>query len=82
MAQQAIGQQNSGVDIRSLSSERDSDTDPSRIAFGIKIKTPFNIWQLVTIPLVALCTTTVGVYMNAQLAYMLEDKNMFDIPSS
>lgn len=30
----------------------------------------------------AMCTTMIGVYLNAQLAYMLEDKNMFNIQSS
>jgi len=49
---------------------------------SIKIKKEFSVLNLITIPTVSMCTVMVGVYMNAQMAYMLEDKNMFKVPSS
>lgn len=36
--------------------------------------------QWLTIPCAAFSIITVGVYMNAQLAFMLPDKDMFNIP--
>ena len=45
----------------------------------IELKKEFGILQFVAIPLVSACTMMVGVYMNAQLAYMLEDPLMFQI---
>ena len=32
--------------------------------------------------MISMCTVMIGAYMNAQMAYMLEDKNMFRIASS
>ena len=47
--------------------------------FGIAIKNEFGPWQFVSIPLIQSVTCMVGVYLNAQMAYMLEDKSMFNI---
>ena len=52
----------------------DSQVSTSNTFFGITIKKEFGLLQFWLIPLVAMTLTVVGVYMNAQLAYMLEDK--------
>ena len=46
-------------------SEKESETDDSHIFVGIKIKREFTILNLITIPLISLCTVMIGVYMNA-----------------
>ena len=53
--------------------------DDSKIICGVKVKSQYGIGQWMTIPLLSLSITIVGVYMNAQLAFMLADENMFNI---
>lgn len=48
--------------------------------FGVQIKREFGLWQFLVIPVISTATVTVGAYLNAQLAYMLEDKRMFHMP--
>ena len=47
--------------------------------FGVKIKKQFGLSQWLVIPVSQMGLTIVGVYMNAQLAFMLSDKSMFGI---
>ena len=47
--------------------------------FGVKIKKQFGLGQWLVIPVSQMGLTIVGVYMNAQLAFMLSDKSMFAI---
>ena len=44
------------------------------------MKNEFNAMQFLSIPVLSMATVTVGVYLNAQLAFMMEDKNMFNVP--
>ena len=48
--------------------------------FGIAVKREYGFWQFMTIPILSTANIMVGVYLNAQLAFMLEDKKMFAIP--
>ena len=48
---------------------------------GIKIKRGFGWLQFITLPVLSCAIVMVGAYLNAQQAYMLEDKNMFNVPS-
>ena len=48
---------------------------------GITIKKGFGWLQFLALPVLSAATIMVGVYLNAQLAYMLEDKIMFNVPS-
>lgn len=50
--------------------------------FGIEIKKQFGLMQFASIFFVAGSMMMIGVYMNAQLAYMLPDKDYFNIPRS
>ena len=47
---------------------------------GIEIKKQFGFMQFISIFFLAGTMMMIGVYMNAQLAYMLPDRDYFDIP--
>lgn len=44
------------------------------------LKRDFGWLQLVTIPVLSMATIMAGVYLNAQLSFMLEDKRMYNQP--
>jgi hypothetical protein len=48
---------------------------------GVQIKSNFGFMQWFIIPFLSCGTVIVGVYMNTQLTYMLQAKDMFNIPS-
>ena len=48
---------------------------------GVSIKNEFGVWQFISIPALSTATIMIGVYLNAQMAYMLEDKTMFNAPA-
>ena len=48
---------------------------------GITIKRGFGWLQFLALPVLSCAIIMVGVYLNAQQAYMLEDKTMFNVPS-
>ena len=52
----------------------------SRQFFGVVLKREFGWVQLVAIPMLSMATIMVGVYLNAQLSFMLEDKRMYNQP--
>lgn len=67
---------------RVVDSSADSKDSSSKNKYmGITIKKGFGWLQFLTMPILSCAIIMVGVYMNAQQAYMLEDKNMFNVPS-
>ena len=55
-------------DIHSASSETKNRY------LGVSIKSEFGVMQFLAIPTISTATIMIGVYLNAQMAYMLEDK--------
>jgi len=65
-----------GAPCRKKASGSGSSYDTNRSSknyFGINIKRDYDVGQFLSIPLVNTAGVMVGVYMNAQMAYMLED---------
>ena len=65
---------------QSQSGSSDQNSNYSNMFFGIAVKREYGFWQFMTIPILSTANIMVGVYLNAQLAFMLEDKKMFAIP--
>lgn len=63
----------------SRSSDDTLDSENHRF-LGVVLKRDFGWLQLVTIPVLSMATIMAGVYLNAQLSFMLEDKRMYNQP--
>lgn len=55
---------------------------PGTFYLGIEIKSGYGFWQFLSLPMISTAIVCVVAYVQAQLAYMLEDKDMFNAPSN
>lgn len=58
----------------------DDPDDPCKSYFGIQMKKGYGFWQFFALLGVSTFMVTVIAYVQAQFAYMLEDKTMFNTP--
>lgn len=63
----------------SRSSDETHDSEGRRF-LGVVLKREFGWLQLAAIPTLSMATIMAGVYLNAQLSFMLEDKRMYNQP--
>ena len=64
----------------SIGSSDDDPYGPKRSYFGVEMKRGYGFWQFLALPVLSTSIVVVVAYVNAQLAYMLEDHNMFNAP--
>lgn len=65
----------------SIDSSEDDPYGPVRSYFGVEVKRGYGFWQFLALPVLSTSIVVVIAYVNAQLAYMLEDHSMFDAPA-
>lgn len=64
-----------------IGSSEDDPNAPAKSYFGVEVKRGYGFWQFFALPVLSTSIVVVVAYVNAQLAYMLEDHNMFDAPA-
>lgn len=64
-----------------IGSSEDDPNAPAKSYFGVEVKRGYGFWQFLALPVLSTSIVVVVAYVNAQLAYMLEDHNMFDAPA-
>ena len=63
-----------------MGSSDDDPYAPTRSYFGVEVKRGYGFWQFPALPVLSTSIVVVIAYVNAQLAYMLEDPKMFNAP--